>query len=331
MHINSLDYDSSKKQVYFSARNIHTIGCIDWKKDKLKWILGEKNMWKERPFSKKLLSTPENMPWHFQQHSAKLIRENLDGREDTIHIMIFDNHWHVRRKNKFFDNDEQSYVTIYTVDEKKKKAWIEKRFGGIKSKITSNGILCAEKRRLFYMGGFLAYPENYDNRGGYIYEFDYDTGCALNEYSLRYYFFRAYELRMNMQDLSKAMDLYEEPCVGWLQPFERWEEPVSRPEKKTSEAPIQCKQERIRLRLEDQNLQIKSRDHLIEQVVVKGKRSTYQKDFRNPPREQDLAAEMEYYVSIPLYNLSDDTYEVYVRFGGELYDSGEIFTIHSRR
>ena len=40
-----------------------------------------------------------------------------------------------------------------------------------------------------------------------------------------------------MQDLSKAMDLYEEPCVGWLQPFERWEEPVSRPEKKTSEAP----------------------------------------------------------------------------------------------
>ena len=331
VHINSLDYDSSKKQVYFSARNIHTIGCIDWKKDKLKWILGEKNMWKERPFSKKLLSTPENMPWHFQQHSAKLIRENLDGREDTIHIMIFDNHWHVRRKNKFFDNDEQSYVTIYTVDEKKKKAWIEKHFGGIKSKITSNGILCAEKRRLFYMGGFLAYPENYDNRGGYIYEFDYDTGCALNEYSLRYYFFRAYELRMNMQDLSKAMYLYEEPCVGWLQPFERWEEPVSRPEKKTSEAPIQCKQERIRLRLEDQNLQIKSRDHLIEQVVVKGKRSTYQKDFRNPPREQDLAAEMEYYVSIPLYNLSDDTYEVYVRFGGELYDSGEIFTIHSRR
>ena len=92
-------------------------------------------MWKERPFSKKLLSTPENMPWHFQQHSAKLIRENLDGREDMIHIMIFDNHWHVRRKNKFFDNDEQSYVTIYTVDEKKKKAWIEKRFGGIKSKI----------------------------------------------------------------------------------------------------------------------------------------------------------------------------------------------------
>lgn len=331
VHINSLDYDSNKKQVYFSARNIHTIGCIDWKKDKLKWILGEKNMWKERPFSKKLLSTPENMPWHFQQHSAKLIRENLDGREDTIHIMIFDNHWHVRRKNKFFDNDEQSYVTIYTIDEKKKKAWIEKRFGGIKSKITSNGILCAEKRRLFYMGGFLAYPENYDNRGGYIYEFDYDTGCALNEYSLRYYFFRAYELRMNMQDLSKAMDLYEEPCVGWLQPFERWEEPVSRPEKKTSEAPIQCKQERIRLRLEDQNLQIKSRDHLIEQVVVKGKRSTYQKDFRNPPREQDLAAEMEYYVSIPLYNLSDDTYEVYVRFGGELYDSGETFTIHSRR
>ena len=63
----------------------------------------------------------------------------------------------------------------------------------------------------------------------------------------------------------------------------------------------------------------------------KGQAEYVSKRFRNPPREQDLAAEMEYYVSIPLYNLSDDTYEVYVRFGGELYDSGEAFTIHSRR
>lgn len=331
VHINSLDYDSSKKQVYFSARNIHTIGCIDWEKNKLKWILGEKNMWKERPFSKKLLSTPEGMPWHFQQHSAKLIRENLDGREDTIHIMIFDNHWHVRRKNNFFDNDDQSYVTIYTIDEKKKKAWIEKRFGGIKSKITSNGVLCSDQHRVFYMGGFLAYPEKYDDRGGCIYEFDYTTGRVENEYSIRYYFFRAYELRMNMPDLSKAMDLYDEPCVGWLQPFERCEETICRPGKKTSEAPIRCRQERIRLRLEDQNLQIKSRDHLIEQVIVKGTQNTYQKDFRKPPSEQDLAAEMEYYVSIPLYNLPDDRYEVYICFGGEWYDSGETFTIRSRR
>ncbi|MCI5882568.1 MAG: aryl-sulfate sulfotransferase [Eubacterium sp.] len=329
VHINSLDYDSEKKQVYFSARNIHTIGCIDWKRKKLKWILGEKNMWKERPFSRKLLETPEGMPWHFQQHSAKLVRENLDGRPDTIHIMIFDNHWHVRRKNKFFDQDEQSYVTIYTIDEKKKKAWIEKRFGGIKSKITSNGILKGDAGRLFYMGGFLAYPEENDNRGGYIYEFDYESRETLNEYSIRYFFFRAYELCMNMEDLSNAMDLYEEPCVGWLQPFEKMDRPMERPQKKTSEAPITCPQERIRLRLEDQNLQIKSRDHLIQQVAVNGKKYAYQKDFRKPAREQDLAAEMEYYVSIPLYNLEEDTYEVYVRFADEWYDSGETFTITS--
>ena len=61
----------------------------------------------------------------------------------------------------------------HLIDEKKKKALIEKRFGGIKSKITSNGILKGDAGRLFYMGGFLAYPEENDNRGGYIYEFDY--------------------------------------------------------------------------------------------------------------------------------------------------------------
>ena len=279
------------------------------------------------PFGYKLLKTPEGMPWHFQQHSVKAIHEDLDGNPDTRHLIVFDNHWNLRRKIDAFDNDDKSYVTIYTIDEKKKRAHIEKRFGGIKSKITSNGVLKWQDRRVFYMAGFLAYPEENDDRGARISEYDYDTGKELNRYNLRYYFFRAFEMKPDVNDLASAMDLYAEPCVGYLQPFEERKGKIQIPEKNIEEAPLSCPEERVRLKIEDKNLWIKSRDHLIDQVFLLGKEKNYVKDFREPEQEQDLAADMEYFLSIPLYSVERDEYTVVVEFKGQMYNTGKTIKI----
>lgn len=322
IHVNAIEYDAERGHVIFSARNLHSIFCIDWKTSRLKWILGEENFWKRTPWDFKRLRTPEGMPWHFQQHSVKLIRENLDGNPDTYHIMLFDNHWDKRRRIDAFDNDENSYVTIYTINEKKRTAKIEKRFGGVKSKITSNGVLKYDEKRMFYMGGFLAFPEENDERQAMICEHDYDTGEELNRYSLRYYFFRAFEMKPDVNDLAAAMDLYAEPCVGYLQPFEEMTERLEIPERMITEAPLACQEERVRLRIEDGNLWVKSRDHLVNQVFLIGKERSYVKDFREPEQEQDLAAEMEYYLSIPLYTIEKGEYTVAVEFKGECYNTG---------
>lgn len=327
IHINSIDYNPKTKNIIFSARNLHSIFCINWKTNKLNWILGEKNFWNKTPFAYKLLQTPEDMPWHFQQHSVKEIRENLDGNPDTLHLILFDNHWHLRRKIPAYDNDEQSFVTIYTIDPKKKTAHIEKRFAGIKSKITSNGILKFKEKRIFYMGGFLAFPEENDGRCARISELDYETGQEWNRYSLKYYFFRAFEMSPQMDDLASAMDLQTESCLGFLQPFEWQKETIKMPKKHMKQAPFSCKEERVVLRIEDDNLWVKSRDHLIEQVLLIGEKYNYIKDFTDPEQQQDLAAEMEYYLSIPLNTLEADEYRVAVRFKGICYDTGKKICI----
>lgn len=327
IHINSLEYDPVTKNVVFSARNLHSVICINWKTNKLKWILGEKNFWNKTPLGYKLLKTPEYMPWHFQQHSVKAVHENLDGRDDTMHLILFDNHWNLRRKIPAYDNDDKSYVTIYTINEKAKTAKIEKRFGGVKSKITSNGILKYNDKRLFYMGGFLAFPEENDDRCAMIGEYDYDTGEELNRYSLRYYFFRAFEMKPDVNDLASAMDLYAEPCVGYLQPFEETPEHIKIPDTMVEDAPLDCQEERVRLCIEDRNLWIKSRDHLVNQVFLAGEDKCYRKDFREPEKQQDLAAEMEYYLSIPLYNLDKGVYTVVVEFKGKCYNTGKTIRI----
>ena len=41
----------------------------------------------------------------------------------------------------------------------------------------------------------MAFPEEHEDRGAVICEFDYDTMKELNRYSLKYYFFRAFEMK----------------------------------------------------------------------------------------------------------------------------------------
>ncbi len=322
IHVNSISYDPKTKNVVFSARNLHTVFSVNWKTNKLNWILGERSFWGKTPWDFKLLDTPAGMPWHFQQHSVKILPEDLDGDPDTMHLIVFDNHWDVRRKVPAFDNDDKSYVTVYTINERERTARIERRFGGIKSKITSNGVLKYMDRRMFYMGGFLAYPEENDNRGGMIYEFDYDSGEELNRYSMKYYFFRAMEMKPDVNDLAAAMDLYAEPCVGYLRPFEEREGTMPIPAEPVEQAPLACQEERVRLQIEDGNLWVKSRDHLIGQVFLIGRDRYYVKDFRDPEQEQDLAAEMEYFLSIPLYTVEKGEYTVAVEFKGRKYNTG---------
>lgn len=327
IHINSLEYYPETGNVVFSARNLHSIICIDWKTDELGWILGEKNFWKSTPWSFKLLKTPRGMPWHFQQHSVKAVREDLDGDPDTMHLIVFDNHWNLRRKIPAYDNDDKSYVTIYTINEKRRTAKVERRFGDIKSKITSNGVLKLKEKRLFYMGGYLAFPEEHGNRGAVISEVDYDTGEEVNRYSLRYYFFRAFEMGPDVNGLASAMELDGEPCVGYLQPFEEMEGPGEVPRTMVKDAPLACREERVRLQIEDSNLWVKSRDHLVNQVFLIGEGKSYVKDFREPGQEQDLAAEMEYFLSIPLYNIDEGEYAVVVEFKGARYNTGKKIKI----
>ena len=113
-----------------------------------------------------------------------------------------------------------------------------------------------------------------------------------------------------------------------LQPFELVEEQMTIPEKMVEEAPLACQEERVRLQIEDGNLWVKSRDHLVSRVFMLGDKKNYVKDFREPEQEQDLAAEMEYFLSIPLYSLSEGEYTIAVEFKGELYNTGKKIKIN---
>ena len=65
----------------------------------------------------------------------------------------------------------------------------------------------------------------------------------------------------------------------------------------------------------------------MDQVFLVGNNRCYAKDFRDPEQQQDLAAEMEYYVTIPLYTIDKGEYTVVVEFKGTRYNTGKTIQI----
>ena len=62
-------------------------------------------------------------------------------------------------------------------------------------------------------------------------------------------------------------------------------------------------------------------------MFLVGEGRCYGKDFRDPNQQQDLAAEMEYFVTIPLYTIDKGEYRVVVEFKGVRYDTGKTIWI----
>ena len=62
--------------------------------------------------------------------------------------MMFDNHFVSKRPVATFDQKKGSYVTIYSVNEKKKTVEIWKKFKGVKSKVYSN--YCFDMEMLYF-------------------------------------------------------------------------------------------------------------------------------------------------------------------------------------
>ena len=157
-HINSASYNTAQDSMLVSMRNIHSVAKFDWRTDEIQWLMADPRFWEGTPMAEKLLTPIGEVPWFYQQHAVFEVQPEQNNNPDICYIMVFDNHWHKRRKVKFFDKDKKSYVSFYEINEKEKTVKLYKRIACPKSKIRSNAIFVEEDRRLYIMAGFLV-PE----------------------------------------------------------------------------------------------------------------------------------------------------------------------------
>lgn len=316
IHINSLHYNAKEHSIVLSARNLHAIVKIDWKSNRVQWILSRPDLWEGTTLYKKVLKPSGNPSWHYQAHSAVPLSDNLDGKSNTSHLMVFDNHWARRRKIKGFDEGECSYVNIYTIDEQKHTVSLEKQYAGVKSKITSNGYLCFDKKRVFSMEGYL--EPLVDGRGGMIYEYDYDTARMINQYSIRYFFYRAFAFEPDIRGLAQFSLPIQTLPRGIL---------TTAVEIKTKQEfrplwQILVEQKQVHIYRTDSILYVWAKDHVVEQIFLVGKQRSYIRDLREPVQTQTYFQEMAYAVAVPLHTLAEEVYDIHISIGGICYQTG---------
>ncbi len=363
VHLNTVSYDPKTNTVLICCRNLHTVARIDWGTGELKWIFCHPKFWRGTSMEDKLL-TPvgknlKKTGWSYQAHAAYMLPEDLDGNPDTEHFIIYDNHWHKRRSVSFFDDDPNSFVRIYTVNEKERTVSLYKSFPCAKSKIRSNGVLCYEQNRLFAMSGYLE-PE-IEGCAGMVNEYDFQNGKLLNQYLTKSSYYRAYELPLNYPDLAKAVDLEGDYMLGTIREPGKAQAPeflaaIPLPKKErfysseeiyykgtkkerkrkyqealeNDEAPFDLEQDaaNTEMVLMENILYVKAVDHLIQKIYFVGETGTYVQDYSDTEQTNpSLFGRMFYAVMVPLGVMAADSYRIYYQCEEKLYDTGESVTV----
>ena len=264
-----------------------------------------------------MLKPQGDVKWHFQQHSVYEIPYDLDGNPDTIHVMLYDNHWQTKRKVDFWDDDPNSYVSVYTINEKKMTVRQDKLFKSVKSIITSNCEYDKNKNRMFSFGGYL-HPL-IGGQKGMVYEYDYKTGAVLNQYSAKKYFYRGYVMNFNWKDLSTAMPEKNETILGTLQaPKEKKESAAQKAVKKKVNVSFEIYQSM---------LYMTANDHTVTKLEFSGKEKCYQMDYSSAGKGMKEKKNQRYAIAIPLSGMEKDTYHISLYYEGKWIDTEQSVTV----
>lgn len=312
-HLNTVSYDKKENAVLLSPRNLHAAVKVDWKTNKIKWIIAHPDMFKKTKQKDKVLTPKGTITWQFQPHSIYEIPYDLDKNPNTVHVMMFDNHWQTKRKVSFFDGIEKSHVLVFEVNEKKKTVRQVKKFAGVRSIITSNCAYDKKSNRMFSFGGYL-HPL-IKGRKGMVYEFDYKTGKTLNQYSTSGYFYRGYEMKIGWKGMAAPMKARKDYVKGSLQG------PVAIDSVQLPETTLDAS--KVTFTKKETVLYMNTNDHAVNKVRFIGKNHCYLMNYESAGKGMESKKNQQYSIAIPLRSLKADTYEIAVHYDGKWYATGK--------
>ena len=267
-HLNTVSYQPETDTIVISPRNLESVVKLNWTTKEIQWILCDPRFWEGTEYEKYVLQPEGDFVYQFQQHTAYQMETDLDGDDQTIEVSMFDNHYVKVRKSdvlQYFDGEKESYLLVYAVNEAEKTVKQIKKIPTVWSTITSSAIYDADSNHIFGMCGHVKDSE--DKRRGMNYEFDYDTEELINQFSIKSYYYRASEMKIDWNDLAAVMEIKDNYIMGELyQPVKAtWFFWQKKPEQVLEDG-------EITLHLTGQVLYAGAYDHQISQIIFHGKK-----------------------------------------------------------
>ena len=315
-HLNTVSYQPETDTIVISPRNLESVVKLNWTTKEIQWILCDPRFWEGTEYEKYVLQPEGDFVYQFQQHTAYQMETDLDGDDQTIEVSMFDNHYVKVRKSdvlQYFDGEKESYLLVYAVNEAEKTVKQIKKIPTVWSTITSSAIYDADSNHIFGMCGHVKDSE--DKRRGMNYEFDYDTEELINQFSIKSYYYRASEMKIDWNDLAAVMEIKDNYIMGELY------QPVKAPWFFWQKKPEQVLEEgEITLHLTGQVLYAGAYDHQISQIIFHGKTNTYVYDTTDIRLHTKSYLKFYENIPVPLQGMEADDYEIYVVYQNEFYD-----------
>ena len=320
-HINTLSYDEKTDSILVSCRNLHSVIRINWSTDEIQWILGDPLLWEGTSWESKVLAPASDFSWHYQQHSAYELSQDLDGDPDTVEIMLFDNHNAQYQMLDDYSYTGSSYVKIYSVDPAAMTVTLLSNFETDYSSITSNAFADSSLERIFSVNAYITGKSSYKGR---VYEFDRQTGTQINTWMISHKFYRGYPVSFSASECAEVFTLPDNYRPGTLrQPVE-----ITEPVRFTGSGTLTEKS--IQFALQENTLYLWSGDHLFTQVIFNGTSHTYAYDISDIKLISSGVNSFQYRLPIPLDGLAPDTYTVQIMYMNRLYNTTASFTVSEK-
>ena len=317
VHMNTVSYQASDDTILISPRNLSAAVKVNWTTKEIVWILGEPGLWKDTEFEQYVLQPEGDFVYQFYPHSIYYLDEDLDGNPETQEICMFDNHtsYFKKRIKPYYDNPKESYVLIYSVNEKERTVKQIKKLPMVYSRITSNAFYDAASSHIFGMCGYVG------KGSGMNYEFDYETGEILNQYKTNSWFYRSTPMTVDYNDLASAMETEENYIRGELY------KPVETKKKLSEKAEQTIDESEVSMRLMDRVLYVNSEYHGISQIIFSGEDHTYVYDLSGKWIFDSNLLQVRQDMAVPLQELKADSYQIYIVYKDEFYDTAQTITI----
>lgn len=345
-HINTISYYKEDDSLVVSTRNVHTVVKFNWTTGDIIWTFGHPSVWSGSSVASHCLkATGDNFDWQFQQHASYVLDRDLDNNPETIELMMFDNHWDDDAPIDALTPTKESFVRIYSINEKEGTTSLLKEYKSAKSRITSNWQADFDAGRVFSMNGYIKWREENDGMHGMFYEYDYETEKLLNQWGTIYTYYRGYRMDIDINSCSSALksQVRDNYFCGELNQPEDAKELAKKAENKQEtseqEATIAAKAKDVTIPTKKLKaskasysilgniLKINAYDHSIKKVEFVGNRNYYIFDYNYAGKGLKKFKKLSYNLSLSFQNMKPDNYKIIITYKKKRYDSGQTLSI----
>ncbi|GGH80573.1 arylsulfate sulfotransferase [Pullulanibacillus pueri] len=144
-HQNAIVYDSSDNSIIISSRNQDTVMKLDYKTNKIKWILSDPKGWPKEYQKYLVKGVGDNFKYTAGQHAPIILPESAtDHNDDTVDLLLFDNNVVVTRGNADLSK-QYSAGSQYRINEKTKTAELVWTYGKERGKSLFSNIIGSDR------------------------------------------------------------------------------------------------------------------------------------------------------------------------------------------